>query len=63
MFITVSVTRAISRRPVFCLPSSDKYTIAVRCCPTLFKLRMRHPPEQGKPLWEQTHTLLKLPYR
>ncbi|KAF0306921.1 Chromatin assembly factor 1 subunit B [Amphibalanus amphitrite] len=50
-------------RPVFCLPSTDKYTIAVRCCPTLYKLRMRHPPEPGKPLWEQTHTLLKLPYR
>ncbi|XP_037080491.1 chromatin assembly factor 1 subunit B-like [Pollicipes pollicipes] len=50
-------------RPVFCLPSGDKCSIAVRCCPLLFKLRMRSAPDPSRPLWEQTHNLLELPYR
>ena len=29
----------ISFRPALYLPSPDKVTIAVRCCPTLFELR------------------------
>ena len=33
------LTMLISFRPALYLPSPDKVTIAVRCCPTLFELR------------------------
>ncbi|KAG8228393.1 hypothetical protein J437_LFUL003865 [Ladona fulva] len=37
--VTYIYSRHLLNRPVVYLPTGDKYTIAVRCCPVLFELR------------------------
>ncbi|KAG8192070.1 hypothetical protein JTE90_025334 [Oedothorax gibbosus] len=47
-------------KPVAQLPTGDKYTVAARCNPLLFKLR-RSPDETDKE--NQTKSMIDLPYR
>jgi len=66
---TYVFSRADFSRPVLCLPSKDKYTIAVRCCPVLFQLRplprkkTTQRSQDNVPAWEKYSTLFALPYR
>jgi len=67
---TYVFSRTDFTKPALCLPSKDKYTIAVRCCPIIFELRpvlrkkstMPNSQEPLKP-WEKYSTLFALPYR
>ncbi|XP_074625192.1 chromatin assembly factor 1 subunit B-like [Acropora palmata] len=57
---TYVFTRASPNKPVLYLPSPQKASVAVRCCPTLFELRQ----ENGVKGDENTvKSLFKLPYR
>lgn len=62
----VNVVHVFSRhdlsKPVFCMPT-ENYAVAIRCCPRRFCLRLPSTVDRTKPLWQQTDTLLKLPYR
>jgi len=67
---TYVFSRTDFSKPALCLPSKDKYTIAVRCCPIFFELRpvLRKKstvPNSQEPLkpWEKYTTLFALPYR
>jgi len=67
---TYVFSRTDFTKPALCLPSKDKYTIAVRCCPVFFELRpvLRKKstiPNSQEPLkpWEKYSTLFALPYR
>ncbi|KAL7643421.1 UNVERIFIED_CONTAM: hypothetical protein RMT77_005403 [Armadillidium vulgare] len=53
-------TRTSFSRPVLCLPTQDKYTIAVRFCPILFALRELKCPGDENGTYTQ---LFDLPYR
>lgn len=67
---TYVFSRTDFTKPALCLPSKDKYTIAVRCCPIFFELRpvlrkkstVSNSQEPLKP-WEKYSTLFALPYR
>jgi len=62
-------TRVDLSKPALCLPSKDKYTIAVRFCPTRFKFRIPKKTsaasggaDDEKP-WLRANSLFALPYR
>ncbi|CAM1297616.1 CHAF1B (predicted), partial [Pycnogonum litorale] len=69
---TVNATYIFSRtnltKPAVYLPTKNKYSVAVRCCPVLFQLRPIGNPdfkdsvEDAKP-WEKYATVFSLPYR
>lgn len=56
---TYVFTRASPNKPVLYLPSPQKATVAVRCCPTLFELRQDNAKSEEK----SAKSLFKLPYR
>lgn len=57
---TYVFTRASPNKPVLYLPSPQKASVAVRCCPILFELRQENADSvQDKPV----KSLFKLPYR
>jgi len=64
---TYVFTRIDLNKPALCLPSRDKYTIAVRFCPLYFKLRPIKRKDavnsESQHPWEQYETLFALPYR
>ncbi|XP_046392894.1 chromatin assembly factor 1 subunit B [Ischnura elegans] len=45
--VTYIYSRHLLNRPVVYLPTGDKYTIAVRCCPVLFELRADEPGDHS----------------
>lgn len=51
---TTYIFTRFSKEPVVVIPSADHFTIAVRCCPTIFKLR---------PHTENCPPMIDLPYR
>jgi len=58
-------TRLNLAKPVLCLPTKDKYTIAVKFHPKKFALRRskRAAPASPHPEWVQTGSIFALPYR
>lgn len=64
---TYVFTRIDLSKPSLCLPTRDKYTIAVKFCPILFKLRPIKRKDvtntDGLHPWEMYSTLFALPYR
>ncbi|XP_071440014.1 chromatin assembly factor 1 subunit B [Hetaerina americana] len=46
--VTYIYSRHLLNRPVVYLPTGDKYTIAVRCCPVLYELRGEETDENSK---------------
>ncbi|KAK3585670.1 hypothetical protein CHS0354_020236 [Potamilus streckersoni] len=72
---TYIFTRHNLSKPVLFLPSQEKATVAVRCCPVLFQLRklnaissevnhiMKDEENNNQKEWEKYSTLFCLPYR
>ncbi|KAL5010500.1 hypothetical protein ScPMuIL_012805 [Solemya velum] len=66
---TYIFTRNCLSKPAMYLPSPDKVTIAVRCCPQLFHLRQSTETDQennnlkDQKEWERCSTVFSLPYR
>ncbi|WAR09325.1 CAF1B-like protein [Mya arenaria] len=68
---TFVFTRACLNKPALYLPSPDKVTIAVRCCPQKFQLRKipknlhieQDQENNNMKEWEKYSTLFCLPYR
>jgi len=56
---TYVFTRASPNKPVLYLPSPQKATVAVRCCPILFELRQDNAKSEEK----SATSVFKLPYR
>ncbi|KAF4521085.1 hypothetical protein B566_EDAN010959 [Ephemera danica] len=55
---TYVFTRHMLNKPVVYLPTGDNYTIAVRCCPTLFELRTDCSRQE-----DGSNSVFPLPYR
>ncbi|KAK4305817.1 hypothetical protein Pmani_022311 [Petrolisthes manimaculis] len=60
---TYVFSRSNPTKPVLYLPTKDKYTLAVRFCPLLFKLRPSPNQEEGQDNAEEQPKLFQLPYR
>lgn len=65
---TFIFTRNSLAKPAVYLPSPDKVTIAVRCCPTKFQLRkiprkLSTGHKNNEKEWEKYSTMFCLPYR
>lgn len=64
---TYVFTRLDLTKPAVCLPTLEKYTIAAKFCPLLYKLRPIKRKNVGKDdnlaPWEKFQTLFSLPYR
>ncbi|KAK3861851.1 hypothetical protein Pcinc_032227 [Petrolisthes cinctipes] len=60
---TYVFARSNPTKPVLYLPTKDKYTLAVRFCPLLFKLRPSPNQEEGQDNAEEQPKLFQLPYR
>jgi len=64
---TYVFTRLDLNRPALCLPSRDKFTVAAKFCPQLFKLREVKRKgvtvTEGMAPWEKYQTVFALPYR
>lgn len=65
---TYMFSRHIFNKPAVYLPSPNKVTICVRCCPQKFELRKisRHDQDQtnnNQKDWEKYSTMFSLPYR
>ncbi|XP_067128259.1 chromatin assembly factor 1 subunit B isoform X1 [Centruroides vittatus] len=62
---TYVFSRLSLNKPVMHLPTGDKYTVAVRCCPIYFELVPQNDNSQeadDKP-WIKNKSVLSLPYR
>lgn len=63
---TYIFSRLSLNKPVMHLPTGDKYTVAVRCCPIYFELVPRNENEEddvnSKP-WIKNKSVWSLPYR
>ena len=64
---TYVFTRLELTKPAVCLPTMEKYTIAAKFCPLLYKLRptkrKNASKEENLAPWEKYQTLFALPYR
>ncbi|KAF8795575.1 chromatin assembly factor 1 subunit B-like [Argiope bruennichi] len=60
---TYIFSRHALNKPVIQLPTGDKYTVAVRCNPFLYKLRGSNKESDDKENQPKTKSMIDLPYR